>query len=174
VTHGKNMNKKNVIFAILIFLAVLCHWYFGTRVFTYYSYPVFDKQHWYTELLKTWIKEEDKTRLRVWKDTIPVFMNESDIKLPDFGGFTIISLNPKSTLWNTYRNKRCCQIIEQKVHNTVMGREFKLRIRDNYNADTSAFDITKMRISIPRELGFVLYGVKYRWVITKDTKPLAG
>jgi hypothetical protein len=168
------MNKKRVFFIIVALLLVFCHWYFGTKAFTFYSYPIFNKQHWYAEILKTWIQDEDKTRLHVWKDTIPVFVNESDITLPNVNGFTIITLSPKSALWYNYRNKRYCQIIQEKVHRNLMGREIKLRIIDNYNADTSAFNITKLRISTPRDLDFVLFGIKYKWLIFKDAKPKAG
>ena len=168
------MNKKTAFLIIVALLFVFCHWYFGTKVFTFYSYPVFNKQYLFAEILKTWIHDEDTRRLRVWKDTIPVFMNESNIELPNLNGFTIISLNPKSALWNSYRNRRFCQIIEEKVHHTLLGREFKLRIRDNYNSDTSAFNITKVRISAPRDLDYVLFGIKYKWVIVKDARPLAG
>jgi hypothetical protein len=168
------MNKKKAFFIIVALLFAFCHWYFGTKVFTFYSYPIFDKQYWYAEIVKTWIRDEDKIRLRVWKDTIPVFMNESTIKLPNIEGFTILSLNPKSALWNSYRNRRCCQIIQEKVHHTLMGREIKLRVRDNYNVDTSAFDFAKVRISMPRDLDYVLFGIKYKWVIIKDERPKAG
>jgi len=167
------MTKKNAFFIILALLFILCHWYFGTKVFTLYSYPIFNKQHWYAELLKTWIHDEDKARLRVWKDTIPVFMNESDIVLPKVEGFTIISLSRKSALWNSYRNRRLCQIIEAKVHHNLMGREIKLRIRDDYLGDTAAFDMTKSRISAPRDFNFLLIGIKYKWLIQKDTMPSA-
>ena len=168
------MNRKRGVLVIAALLFLFCHWYFGTKVFTFYSYPVFDKQHWYAEIVRTWIRDEDKTRLHVWKDTIPVFMNEGDITLPNLEGFTIISLNPKSALWSSYRNRRFCQIIEEKVHHTLMGREIKLRVRDNYNSDTSAFDITKLRIAVPRDLEYVLFGIKYKWVIQKGAKPRAG
>jgi hypothetical protein len=168
------MNKKNAFFISLALLLIFCHWYFGTKAFTLYSYPIFNKRHWYAELLKTWIHDEDKTRLHVWKDTIPVFMNESNITLPNIEGFTIISLNPKSALWERYRNRRFCQIIQKKAHQNLTGREFKLRIRDDYTADTSAFNITKSRISAPRDLDFLLIGIKYKWLILKDTRPKAG
>jgi hypothetical protein len=168
------MNRKRGVLVIVGLLFLFCHWYFGTKVFTFYSYPVFDKQHWYAEIVRTWIRGEDKARLHVWKDTIPVFMNESDITLPNLEGFTIISLNPKSALWSSYRNRRFCQIIEEKVHHTLMGREIKLRVRDNYNSDTSAFNITKLRIAVPRDLDYVLFGIKYKWVIQKGAKPRAG
>jgi hypothetical protein len=166
--------NKNTFPIILALLFIFCHWYFGTKVFTFYSYPFFNKQHWYAELLKTWIHDEDKTRLHVWKDTIPVFMNERDITLPNVEGFTIISLNPKSELWNKYRNGRLCQIIEAKVHHTLTGREIKLRIRDNYSGDTAAFDMAKSRISAPRDFDFLLIGIKYKWRILKDTQAKAG
>ena len=165
------MTKKKAILTILVLLAVLSHWYFGTKVFTLYSYPVFNKRYWYAEILKTWIQSEDKTRLRVWKDTIPVFMNESGIELPNLAGFTVISLNPKSALWNEYRNRRFCQIIEEKVHHNLKGREIKLRIRDNYNEDTSAFNITRLRISVPRDLDYILFGMRYKWFIAREAGP---
>jgi|GEM_PF-4901886 len=168
------MTNKRIIFIVVSLLFIFCHWYFGTRVFTFYSYPIFNKQYWYAELLKTWIHDEDKKRLHVWKDTIPVFMYESNVTLPNVEGFAVISLNPRSALWNRYRNGRFCQIIQEKVHSTLIGREIKLRIRDNYNEDTSAFDITKSRISVPRDLKFLLIGTRYKWSILKDERPKAG
>jgi len=165
------MNKKKKVLIALVFLALCCHWYFGTKVFTYYSYPIFSKQHWYAEVMKTWIQEEDKNRLRVWKDTIPVFMNESTVKLPNLEGFTIISLSPRSALWNTYRNRRFCQIIQEKGQ-FLMGKKITLRVRDNFNADTSSFNFTNFPISRPRDFDFVLYGIRYRWVIQECARPV--
>jgi len=167
------LNKKKIIFTILALFILFCHWYFGTRVFTSYSYPIFSKQYWYAEILKVWIQEEDKARLRVWKDTIPVFMNDRDIKLPSINGFTIISLNPRSALWNTYRNRRFCQIIQEKDFHNPMKRQIKLRVRDNFNADTSRFNFTNFAIARPRDWNFILLGIRYRWFIAEHARPAA-
>jgi hypothetical protein len=165
------MTKKNIIIISLSVVFLACHWLFGTKVFTSYSYPIFDKQHWYAEMVRVWIGEEDKARLRVWKDTIPVFMNDRDANLPNINGFTIISLNPRSALWNTYRNKRVCQIIQEKDFHNPFKREIKLRIRDNFDPDTSKFNFTNFSIAKPRDWKFVLLGARYRWFIAEHSRP---
>lgn len=168
------MTRKNQILLILALAFLACHWLFGTKVFSNYSYPFFNKQYWYTQIVKTWIHEEDKARLRVWKDTIPVFMTERDVQLPDIDGYTILSLNPRSALWNVYRNKRFCQIIHEKLFHDPMKREIKLRVRDNFNPDTSRFNFTDFRIATPRDWNFELLGIRYKWFISWHRKPGAS
>jgi hypothetical protein len=164
------MNKKTKFLIIAALAAIFCHWYFGTKVFTRFSYPIFSKQHWYAEVLKTWIQEEDPNRLRIWKDTIPVFMNERDVKLPKVKGFAIISLSPRSALWNEYRNRRFCQIIQENGR-FLSGRKITVRVRDNFNADTSKFNFTNIPIAMPRDWNFVLFGIRYTWIIQEYARP---
>jgi hypothetical protein len=171
------MNKKLNIIIIIVGIVAVVHWYFGTKALTYYSYPIFNTSYWYTEILKTWIDHEDTTRLKIWNDTIPIFVRETNIKIPNIDGKTIITLNPKSSEWENNRGSlKCCMIIQEEGYYYPIAREYKLMIRDYFEVDSTNAPIIldnkkAMYFKKMREWHFVLFGKNYHWYIGEFSKP---